>query len=271
MEYSIYAISDRLNNVYGFQSSHNKNYQKIKDIAGFYYLTGKKYPKIIGEHSACWILLILPMKKSETKEIRLNSLAYCFYLANMLTFEDKPVINFKKRKIKNFSESDLEEFTELFLENYWKVIKDYCDDNKTTYEDMLNEVTKDVYEKKNNYQFTGLMESMVINCLTMDYQILIDKMHELEDEIAKLTLKLKYIDIGDMADMIKKLNHIKIKLDNLYEDKSYKMKKYLEKEELQPELMLIKNKGRVFKETKQNSESDVVSEVKAFMEKNIKK
>ncbi|MDB8460355.1 hypothetical protein, partial [Turicibacter sanguinis] len=73
----------------------------------------------------------------------------------------------------------------------------------------------------------------------------------------------------DMPDMIGKLNNIKNKLENLYEDKAYAMKSYLGAEELQPELMVIKNNNRVTKEVELKTENQL--EIEAFMKNLIRK
>lgn len=267
--FSLYTVSDRLQKVYRIQSDHNKNYQKIKNIAGFYSSIGERNSHIVDEHYPCWSLLILPMQKSKTEAIRLNPLAYFFYLANMLTFEDKPLIIFTKGKIKNFNESDLDEFMALFYDNYQRVIDDYCEENETNFEDILSEVTKNVYEEKNNDQFTSLMLSMVFQSLTVGQHTIIQEMHEIQDKLIKIISKLNYIDISDMPDMIGKLNNIKNKLENLYEDKAYAMKSYLGAEELQPELMVIKNNNRVTKEVELKTENQL--EIEAFMKNLIRK
>lgn len=261
--FSLYNISNTLQNDYGIQSNHNKNYQKVKNISEFYYSMGERNSHIVDEHYPCWSLLILPMQKSKTEEIRLNPLAYFFYLANMLTFEDKPVIMFTKGKVKNFSESDLDEFLSLFYENYQMVTIDYCEKNEINFEDILNEVTHNVYEETNNDQFISLMLSMIFQSLTVGQHIIIQEMHEIQDKLVKIISKLNYIDISDMPDMIVKLNNIKNKLDNIYEDKAFAMKSYLEAEELEPELMAIKNNNRVIKKVELKTENQL--EIEAFM------
>ncbi len=253
---TLYRISKDLVDKYGVGVETNKNYEKVRNIANFYYSVGKNNPSIVETHNFCWDKLILPIINNHDS---LNWYAYPFYIALALTLNKIPVIMFSKCKTKSLSEERLEKFIVEFSENYDKVINSW-NANKTNNTSVKDNKEVSVYFTDDKY-LKDDMEQFLYGVMVLSQEDILRRFNNMLNTLLEMIPQLIYLDISEMEASEKKLNTIKRKIEDLFETRTWEPKG---KRELTCLDTIIR---RVREEMERGFKSDIQLEIEEFMMK----